>query len=155
MENSVRFMTFASMSITWETGGDRSGGYTNDPKDAGGETKWGISKNKHPHLSIKSLTFNDALRIYQNEYWNDKYDYIADTALAFKLFDMGINNGVKTAVKKLQKAVKASGKAIKADGVFGNITLAAVNDCDATILYQAYIDALEKRYRHSHLPQRE
>ena len=32
------------------------GGYVNDPKDAGGETNFGISKRAYPQLDILSLT---------------------------------------------------------------------------------------------------
>lgn len=144
--DSPRFFAFVSMTIAWETGGDKSGGYTKDPKDLGGETKWGISKRSHPALNIKGLTFLDAVNIYKNEYWNDKYDYITDTALAFKLFDMGVLKGPNSAIKVAQKAIKKCGKTIKVDGVFGNITLAALNDCDATILYNTYIEMLKGNF---------
>ena len=43
------------------------GGYVNDPKDKGGETKYGISKRSYPHLDIKNLTLNEAEYIYYNE----------------------------------------------------------------------------------------
>ena len=34
-------------TLAWE------GGYVNDPKDPGGETKYGISKRAHPDVDIK------------------------------------------------------------------------------------------------------
>jgi lysozyme family protein len=32
------------------------GGYVNDPKDPGGETKYGVSKRAYPDIDIKSNT---------------------------------------------------------------------------------------------------
>lgn len=145
--NSVRFKLFVSQSIFFETGGDKSGGYTNDPDDRGGETKWGISKRAHPHLNIKSLTYNNAVEIYRDQYWNRHYDYIRSNALGFKLFDMGILNGRGRAVKILQKAVKASGYLVRVDSNFGPISLAAVNNINPEVLYENYIKRFETRFR--------
>jgi hypothetical protein len=49
--------------LRWE------GGYVNDPRDLGGETKYGISKRSYPSLNIKYLTFKDARDIYERDYW--------------------------------------------------------------------------------------
>ena len=46
------------------------GGYTNDPVDPGGETKFGISKAAHPDVDIKNLTLKEALEIYRRDYWS-------------------------------------------------------------------------------------
>ncbi|KWT77357.1 glycosyl hydrolase 108 family protein [Candidatus Magnetominusculus xianensis] len=48
---------------------DAEGGYVNDPDDPGGETKYGISKRAYPSLDIKSLTIEDAKRLYRRDYW--------------------------------------------------------------------------------------
>ncbi len=45
------------------------GGYTNDPKDPGGETKYGISKRWNPDVDIKNLTVDQAKAIYLKRYW--------------------------------------------------------------------------------------
>lgn len=137
---SVRFLTFVSQSIFFETGGDKSGAYTNDPDDKGGETKWGISKAAHPHLNIKSLTYNQAVEIYRTQYWNDYYDYILNDSLAFKLFDIGILSGRKTAVRLLQAAIRSCGLLVREDGVFGPMSLTAVNNIKPEILYEKYIE---------------
>ena len=46
-------------SLTYDQCFDRligaEGGYVNDPNDAGGETKWGISKRSYPYLDIANL----------------------------------------------------------------------------------------------------
>lgn len=144
---SVRFATFASQTIAFETAGDKSGAYHNDPKDAGGETKWGISKRAHPNENIKALTYQDALDIYEKQYWNEYYSYINDERLAFKLFDMGVVSGKRKAVKLLQDSVKALGTTIASDGNFGPLTLTAVNMLDKERLYDEYTKNYTKFFK--------
>jgi lysozyme family protein len=40
------------------------GGYTDNPKDPGGETNWGISKRSYPSVDIKNLTREQAGVLY-------------------------------------------------------------------------------------------
>jgi lysozyme family protein len=63
------FDRIIQFTIWWETGGDKNGGYTNDPRDPGGETRWGISKLGHPEEDIKNLTQARAAQIYLETYW--------------------------------------------------------------------------------------
>lgn len=58
-----RFLEFMPFIWKWE------GGYTNDPDDPGGETKFGIDKRSHPGEDIKALTKERALEIYWRDYW--------------------------------------------------------------------------------------
>lgn len=51
-------------------GFDAEGGYSNNPDDPGGETKYGISKRAHPELDIKNLTLEEAIDIYRSDYWD-------------------------------------------------------------------------------------
>lgn len=99
------------------------GGYVNDPKDAGGETKYGISKRAYPNENIAHLTRERAKEIYYRDYWQkirgDKLPY--GTALV--LFDMAVNMGATKAIKIAQKCAK-----VKEDGLFGDKTLAAILD---------------------------
>jgi lysozyme family protein len=110
----------------WNTAFDllmiNEGGYVNDPKDSGGQTKYGISKKAYPDLDIPNLTIAQAMEIYRKDYWDRcKCDYIPD-ALSVAVFDFAVNSGVKTAIKKLQIAL-----GVKADGIIGNQTLGACN----------------------------
>jgi len=50
-------------------GHEDDGAYHNDPKDAGGETKYGISKRAFPKLDISKLPRADAEEIYDKVYW--------------------------------------------------------------------------------------
>lgn len=74
------------------------GGYSNDPKDAGGETKFGISKRSYPNLDIKNLTIEKAMEIYRKNYWEplnlDKYSL----PVSLVIFDTAINMGRETAL---------------------------------------------------------
>lgn len=109
------------------------GGYSNNPSDAGGETKYGISKRSYPNVDIKNLTLEQAKAIYKKDFWdNQGYSQIEDIALASKVFDLGVNMGTKNAVILLQRALKANGfKAIEDDGIYGSATLEALKNSDA------------------------
>lgn len=144
---SARFLAFVSQSIYFETGGDRAGGYTNDPLDSGGETKWGISKRAHPHLTIKNLTYKQAVDIYNETYYDTRYDYILSDRLAFKLFDMGILSGSKRAVTNLQSSIVECGLHLNVDGSFGPMTLTAINNIRQEYLYDEYIKSYRKFFK--------
>ncbi|MCG6915357.1 hypothetical protein LJE86_15730 [bacterium BMS3Abin03] len=89
---------------------------------------------------------------FRANYWNEIYNYINDSTLAFKIFDFGVNAGKKRAVKYIQKTVNTLNpeRRLLVDGIFGNNTLTQIN----LIIhrtddqpYQAYIKRLEKFYR--------
>ncbi|MBQ3311675.1 glycoside hydrolase family 108 protein [bacterium] len=110
------------------------GGYVNDPRDAGGETKYGISKRAYPKLNIRDLTIEEAKEIYKRDYWDRcKCDFLPD-ALSVAVFDYAVNSGVIKAVKGLQKCL-----GIKQDGKIGNQTLCAVNGWPRKKLVDEYM----------------
>lgn len=95
------------------------GGYVNDPDDAGGETKFGISKRQYPEIDIPGLTIEQAQEIYRRDYW-DAYrcnDLPGPTALI--TFDGLVQHRPKPAALILQQAIGA-----KADGIIGPKTVA-------------------------------
>ena len=85
------------------------GGYVNDPKDPGGETKWGISKRAYPNLDIKNLSAEDATRIYSRDYWDvcncDNLDY----PLCTVVFDSGVVDGPVRAIQWLKASKDIAG----------------------------------------------
>lgn len=81
------------------------GGYTNDPKDPGGETQFGISKRAHPELDIAALTLDDARAIYRAEYWDAHRLGELPDRMAVALFDGVVNSGPRPAIAWLQKAL--------------------------------------------------
>ena len=94
------------------------GGYVNDPNDAGGETKYGISKRQYPHLNIADLTHEAAIAIYFKDYWLAYSCHKLPTVLAIFLFDSVVNHRPKTAVMFLQQSLKCS-----VDGIIGKETI--------------------------------
>lgn len=84
---------FAFIAI-WEWGNRKDGGYTNDPTDPGGETKWGISKRAYPDIDIKSLTKEEALIIYEKDYWLKIGADKMEKRMAIACFDSAVNCGV-------------------------------------------------------------
>lgn len=112
---------------------DPDGGYTNDPLDAGGETKYGISKRANPDLDIPNLTLTEAKERYRIRYWNG-YGMLSSQKIANKVFDLAVNLGNKQANKILQQACGESGLPTTVDGQFGPNTIAAANSCDETTL---------------------
>jgi lysozyme family protein len=114
------------------------GGYVKDPKDAGGETKFGVSKRSYPHLDIKNLTRDQARQIYFVDFWmKAKCEQIEDENIAIKLFDLTVHTGIPQAIKLIQRALRAAGAQVAEDGIIGSITLKAINDADSTDLLAA------------------
>jgi lysozyme family protein len=111
------------------------GGYVNDPQDAGGETKYGISKRSYPHLDIKSLTRDRVRQIYFVDFWmKAKCEQIDNEDIATKFFDLAVHAGISQAVKLIQRALRSAGEQVVEDGVIGPITLTAINKSDPTDL---------------------
>jgi len=101
---------------------DSEGGYTNNPADPGGETKFGISKRAYPHLDIANLTLEQAKAIYKTDYWNKALCPSFPDPLRFQLFDTAVNSGPRQAVVLLQR-----GLGVADDGVAGPKTFEAIS----------------------------
>lgn len=107
----------------FETVIGHEGGYVNDPRDPGGETKYGISKRAYPNEDIKNLTLNRAKELYKRDYW-DSIDAESIPGVArLMVFDCSVNCGVTAAKKILQRAV-----GVKDDGIIGPKTRAAIGN---------------------------
>lgn len=96
------------------------GGYSNDPRDPGGETKFGISKRSYPLLDIKNLTLQEAQEIYKKDFWESLGSM--HPSLRFLVFDFAVNSGMQTAVRKLQQSLD-----IADDGHWGPISTAKLS----------------------------
>lgn len=86
----------------WEWGNKPDGGYTNDPTDPGGETKFGISKRAHPNEDIKNLTAERALELYQTEYWLPIGGDNLPIPTCVVAFDSAVNCGVSRTKRWLE-----------------------------------------------------
>lgn len=136
--------------LAWE------GGYVNHKADPGGETNRGITDRLDGKVdgmvdidfdglgdvSIKDLTEEQAKEIYKTRFWDRMLgDRIESQLIANILFDGYVNMGAG-AIKIMQRILN-----LKDDGVFGERTLAAVNNADEVILYNKYKNARIEYYR--------
>lgn len=85
------FRKALEFTLKWE------GGYTFDPDDPGGETKWGISKRAHPDEDISLLTPERAAQIYADEYWEPLACDCLEFPVNVAVFDTAVNCGVDRA----------------------------------------------------------
>jgi lysozyme family protein len=113
----------------------RACGYTNDPNDPGGETKFGIAKSANPTLDITHLTWDQAKAVYYSHYWlNTKCDKMNGRVAAL-VFDSAVNNGSGTAAKFLQRAI-----GVTDDGAIGPGTLATLTLKDPIMVCNSVCD---------------
>jgi len=124
------------------------GGFSDHAKDPGGATNYGITQKalskwrgrKVTRLEVRSLSNQEASKIYHHDYWQAcKCDHLPP-ALAFLMFDTAVNQGVLRAIRILQKSIDT-----KVDGVIGPVTLNAVRRRDKKRLL---IEFAARRMRH-------
>lgn len=129
------------------------GGYVFNPKDPGGETKFGLAKKYNPDLDIKNLTLDQAKNIYKERYW-DKYklDQFNDEHKT-EAFNMLINSPSRAA-KAIQRTV-----GVKPDGAIGPKTIEAMSKYKNDVMVDAkkeYFKSLaEDKINSSNVTQRE
>lgn len=117
-----------------------NGKYTNDPKDSGGPTRWGITEKtarKYGYTGdMELLPRETAVAIYKSKYWTKpKFDLINNIhpELAFRLLDFGVLAGQTTSAKMLQRALNVLNRNgrdypdIVVDGDLGAKTREALN----------------------------
>jgi lysozyme family protein len=129
------------------------GGLADDPDDPGGRTYRGvIQRNYDAYRRGKKLPLQDVLKmsnwelyeIYQRNYWFEAgcqqipADY---SRLQLLHFDCAVNCGPTAAIKLLQTAV-----GVKADGLFGPKTLAAIQSFTQDVAVARYADARKHYY---------
>lgn len=119
------------------------GCFSDDPKDPGGLTRWGISQNNHPDINVSNLTLEQATDIYKNEYWKTCKCDVMPPMLAFVVFDMAVNQGVGVAIRDLQKIL-----GVKVDGIIGPETLTAIS-CSSVIGVLVMNLTAERVYRYA------
>jgi lysozyme family protein len=98
------------------------GGYSNNPNDRGGETKFGISKRAYPDLDIKNLTRDQAISIYRRDYWDHCKLDLMPGILRLSIFDSAVNQGAHFAISAIQRVA-----GLPVDGVCGPQTVQALS----------------------------
>jgi lysozyme family protein len=140
----------------------RSGKVT---EDAGGRTRFGIAEKFHADLPEQFFTgpAEDALveaeKIEEREYWDTlRLGEVENQNVANKIFDMGVNMGVRQAAVYAQRAVNSQLQQAQAqqsqvqqlekDGNIGPKTLAAMNAIDPQSFYGLLCQFSVWHYRH-------
>jgi lysozyme family protein len=118
--------------------------YTNDPADAGGPTKWGITLvdlqewRRDRTLSatdVQTLTINEAEAIYRMKYIRP-FDALPHETLRANVIDMGVNAGVRVGGTLLQELVGAD-----VDGWIGPQTVKLAAGFSSDTLNTFYVAA--------------
>jgi lysozyme family protein len=115
------------------------GGYSNHPSDPGGATNFGITqvvydvyragKSLAPK-SVREIAPEEVQDIFFSKYWKPmNLDGIRDDDLILQLFDAGINTGIKTAIKLIQRLI-----GVVDDGVLGVESIRAINEYNGNII---------------------
>lgn len=87
-------MTFVAR---WEWRNRVDGAPTDDPKDPGGYTKYGMAQRYHPDIIVRDLTLPEALNIYWKEYWQPLQPDNLSWQMAIAAMDSAVNCGVSRA----------------------------------------------------------
>jgi len=131
-------MTFAAaLAIVLEL----EGGYANNPKDPGGETKYGISKRQYPSLDIISLTREKAASIYKKDYWDKCRCDELPPRMALIVFDTAVNQGVVYSVRNYQDVL-----GVDSDGIVGPRTIQAAHNQDSWAIVDEFMLQRLMRY---------
>jgi lysozyme family protein len=127
------------------------GGLSDDKRDPGGTTNWGISlrylrtigldingDGEIDATDIIGLPILGAKEIYKKYWWDTfHYERFEELLVVEKVFDLAVNMGGYAAHKLLQIAInRLSEKPIKVDGLLGDRTFAAANSLKGEELRQ-------------------
>lgn len=117
-------------------------GYTNDPLDPGGETKYGIAQHSNPDIDVTDLDWETAKEVYYQRYWLSGHCDKLPSRIAVLHFDGCVNHGIGRANKFLQSAL-----GVDVDGMLGTQTLDAANTSDEFEICEKICDLREQFYR--------
>lgn len=124
--------------LKWE------GGYANHKNDRGGATNKGITIATFRYYYGRGKTINDLKHLTDEQwdyifirgFWNPfKGDEIKNQSIANICVDWAWASGTKTAVKQVQRIL-----GVKADGIFGEKSLAALNQSEQRNLFSRIKD---------------
>lgn len=132
------------------------GGYTDNPSDKGGPTKYGITiydwmkkgydKNDDGKIDkedVKLISEEDAFKIAKSKYWDViKGDSINSQSIAELIFDWGYMSGPSVPIKKVQRVL-----GLTVDGVIGPKTMATINIHPPESLFNLIKMSREKFFR--------
>lgn len=97
-------------------------------------TNYGIASHAHPTEDIRNLTPARAREIYRAKYWQRLRGDDLPPGIDLVAMDAGVNSGPKRGAKWLQQGLGFTGR--DADGVTGNLTVAAARQADPVPVIQ-------------------
>lgn len=122
---------------------EKEGGFVHDPDDPGGATNMGVTFGTFTHycqLKCCPQPTIDDLRRLSEPQWQDiirtlywdvcRADHIQSQAVAVMIVDWAVHSGTSTAIKHVQRIL-----GVKADGIVGPVTLAAINSMSPLPLF--------------------
>ena len=117
------------------------GGYSDDPRDPGGPTRFGVTQATLARArgrpvsaeEVKALGRDEAADIYRHLYWDAVRGDELPAGVDLAVFDGAVNAGPRRAVLLLQKAL-----GVQQDGVIGPLTLEAALGADPSTLISRY-----------------
>jgi lysozyme family protein len=121
--------------------------YTDHPNDRGGATKFGISQRWNPDVDVRELTRAQAIEIYWERYWKGRgYERLPEP-VSIKVFDLAVNLGERTAIRCLQRGLRACGIRVKIDGLLGPQTCGAALGAEVATIVAALRSEAAGEYR--------
>ena len=130
--------------LSWE------GGYANHPADKGGPTNKGVTLSTFRQYfgkdktveDLKRITSEQWLHIFRKGFWDRcSADRIRSQSVANLIVDWTYHSGPRVSIPRVQKIL-----GVKADGVIGEKTLAAMNSADSLRLFTAVWNARKEHF---------
>ena len=114
---------------------------SNDPRDPGGYTRYGVSSVAWPNLDLANMTKDDFKEFYFVNYWNAVCAGSFPNAIGDVLFDAAVNQGVVWAIRMAQTTVGVS-----VDGIMGPVTRAKIEQYNLVRFVERYTTCRIRRY---------
>ncbi|MBD2748037.1 glycoside hydrolase family 108 protein [Microvirga sp. BT688] len=104
------------------------GGFVDHPRDPGGATKFGITRETLSRArgrpvsidDVRELTRTEAVAVYRRLYWDVLRADELPSGIDLAVFDLAVNSGPERAARMLQSILR-----VPADGIIGPVTLKA------------------------------
>lgn len=126
------------------------GGYADDPDDAGGPTKFGVTRTVLSEArgrpvsagDVASLGEAEAVGIYRERYWLPLCCWRLPSGLDLAVFDAAVNMGPAASARMLQQAL-----GVVVDGHVGPVTVAAAGERPTREIIRSVMTLRRGRYR--------
>lgn len=110
--------------------------FTNDPKDKGGPTRYGVTQHALATYlgrdvtveEVRDMTPELAKAVYFHDYWIPlSCDRLSKFGTALCIFTSGVLYGIGTAANMAQRSANICGGTLKIDGDIGDMSVATLN----------------------------